>query len=132
MKLASCILALVTASECGPAVVRDGHFPVEFQATHFDITYGHNFKVLNNDLAKEQYVLTMCNSEKPKDATVDATAPLQDGFVRKHFTVPLQTYGSDTSGNQGYFNVLHVTDRQAYISEYVSEPCMQKAHKCSA
>jgi hypothetical protein len=63
---------------------------------------------------------------------VDATAPLQDGFVRKHFTVPLQTYGSDTSGNQGYFNVLDVTDRQAYISQWVSEPCMQKAHKCSA
>ena len=91
----------------------DVYFPTDFRssgkeysvnlAIHFDITYGTNFKVLNNNLAKEQYVLTMCNSATPKDATVDATAPLQDGFVRKHFTVPLQTYGSDTSGNQGFF-----------------------------
>ena len=120
----------------------DVYFPTDFRsagkeysvnlAIHFDITYGTNFKVLNNNLAKEQYVLTMCNSATPKDATVDATAPLKDGFVRKYFTVPLQSYGSDTSGNQGFFNVLGVTDRQAYISEWVSEPCMQKAHGCSA
>ena len=77
MKFASWFGALVAASvsECGPVVVKDGHFPDEFQAAQktysvdhailFDITYAGNFKVLNNNLAKEQYVLTMCDTEKP-------------------------------------------------------------------
>jgi len=142
MKLASCFAALVTANECGQGrtVVRDGHFPVEFQATqktytvdhaiHFDITYGTNFKVLNNDLAKEQYVLTMCNSEAPKDAEVDALAPLGADFTRKHFTVPLQSYGTDTTGPQGQFDILGVHDRQMYVSPYASSPCLQKAVGC--
>merc|ERR1719482_1282533 len=108
MKFALYFAALVTANECGPKLVTDGaHFPTEFQAKeeaytvdfaiHFDITYGSNFKVLNNVLAEEQYVLTMCDSETPKEAAIDAIAPLATGFTRKYFTVPLQSYGSDTT-----------------------------------
>ena len=67
MKFASWFGALVAASvnECGPVVVKDGHFPDEFQAAQktysvdhailFDITYAPsgNFKVLNNKAADE-------------------------------------------------------------------------------
>ena len=145
MKFASWFGALVAASvnECGPVVVKDGHFPDEFQAAQktysvdhailFDITYAPsgNFKVLNNKAADEQYVLTMCDSKAPTDAEVDAVSPLGKGFTRKHFMVPFQTFGSTTSGNVGYLGVLGVYDRQKYISKYSVPPCLVKAHECA-
>jgi hypothetical protein len=142
MKFTLSFAALVSANECGPEVLTDGHvhFPSEFQTTHktysvdhaihFDITYGSNFKVMNNDLAQEQYVLTMCNSATPKETEVDAVAPLAEGFTRKHFTVPLKTYGSDTTGPVAYLDIIGVHDRQMYISQYATAPCLQKAVGC--
>merc|ERR1719379_3394317 len=102
------ISALAAASECGPAVVTDGQFPVESRAVyktytevdyadHFDIAYGSTFKVLNNFPAKEQYVLIMCENEAPDDEAVNEVAPLPEGFVRKSFSIPLPTYGSDST-----------------------------------
>jgi hypothetical protein len=136
------VAAPVTAHECGPAVANDALFPHEFRALqktytvdhaiHFDIVYGNNFKVLNNHLGKEQYVLKMCNSETPETTKVDAIAPLADGFTRKHFTVPLQSYGSDTTGPVAYLDIIGVHDRQMFISQYATAPCLQKAMNCSS
>jgi hypothetical protein len=144
MKFASLFALLVSATECGPKVMEgdDSHFPTAFRslqksysvdfAMQYDITYGSNFKVLNNFAAAEQYVLTMCDSEKPKDEAVDAVSPLQTDFTRKHFTVPLQSYGADTTGPLRKLDVIGVHDRQKYISSSTTAPCLQKALGCDA
>jgi hypothetical protein len=141
MKFASLVALFVSASECGNQVA-DGEalFPTEARtlqktysvdyAMQYDITYGSNFKVLNNFPAAEQYVLTMCDTEKPTDDKVDAVSPLQTDFTRKHFTVPLQSYGTDTTGPVGKFAILDVVDRQKYVTNLASHPCLQKALGC--
>ena len=66
MKFASSVALFVSANECGNKVADGGDlFPTESRtlqktysvdyAMHYDITYGSNFKVLNNFLAAEQY-----------------------------------------------------------------------------
>jgi hypothetical protein len=143
MKFALGFAALAAASECGPTVVKDGQFPAESRAgyktyievdyaDHFDITYASTFKVLNNIPAKEQYVLTMCNNDAPDTATVDATAALPEGFTRKSFTVPLKSYGSDSTATLAFLDIIDVHDRQLYISQYATAPCLQKAMECDA
>merc|ERR1719247_932699 len=143
MKFASGFAALAAASECGPTVVIDGYFPAESRASyhtytevsyadHFDITYADTFKVLNNFAAKEQYVLTMCNNEAPKAEAVDAVAPLKEGFTRKSFSVPLKSYGSDSTATLAFLDIIDVHDRQLYISEYATAPCLQKSMGCDA
>jgi iron complex transport system substrate-binding protein len=145
MKFASGIAALVAATECGPEVVKDGHFPTESRAMYktyttvdyadlFEITYSEdNFKVLNNVKAKEQYVLTMCKSEAPTDDAVDKVAALPSDYTaRKHFTVPLASYGSDSTATLAFLDIIDVHDRQLYISQYATAPCLQKAMECDA
>lgn len=144
MQFASWFGVLVAASECGPEIVKDGNFPLESRAVyktytevdyadHFDITYASTFKVLNNFVAKEQYVLTMCNSDMPTASAVDKVAPLPEAdFVRKNFTVPLKSYGSDSTSTLAFLDIIGVHDRQLYISQYATAPCLQKAMGCDA
>merc|ERR1719201_2443740 len=143
MKFASGFAALAAATECGPTVVVDGYFPAESRASyqtystvdyadHFEIAYGSTFKVLTNTEAKEQYVLTMCNNAAPDSAAVNATAALPAGFARKHFTVPLKSYGSDSTSTLAFLDIIDVHDRQKYISQYATAPCLQKAMGCDA
>jgi iron complex transport system substrate-binding protein len=143
MKFLSGFAALAAAGECGPTVVKDGQFPPESRADyktytqvdyadHFDIIYASTFKVLNNVPAKEQYVLTMCGNDAPDNATIDKAAALPEGFTRKSFTVPLPSYGSDSTATLAFLDIIDVHDRQLYISQYANAPCLQKAMNCSS
>merc|ERR1719174_2945900 len=143
MKFLSGFAALAAAGECGPTVVKDGQFPPESRADyktytqvdyadHFDIIYASTFKVLNNVPAKEQYVLTMCSNEAPDAAAIDKAAALPEGFTRKSFTVPLPSYGSDSTATLAFLDIIDVHDRQKYISQYANAPCLQKAMGCNA
>ena len=141
---------LALAAECGPTVVTDGYFPEDYRVTltqeikskHFDIVYGKNFKVVTNFHAREQYVLTHCGSTAPTDAEVNAVATLPEesaggtgatgAFVRKSFTVPIQSFGDETGTTHGFGDVLGVNDRIAYMSSSVVSACIQKALDCDA
>merc|ERR1719247_741241 len=72
----------------------------------------------------------MCGNDAPKAEAVDAVAPLKEGFTRKSFSVPLKSYGSDSTATLAFLDIIDVHDRQLFISEYASAPCLIKAMGC--
>jgi hypothetical protein len=144
--LAICALLFTArAAECGTEStlreVSDSYFPedarttfvrhdADVQTKHFDIAYGSNFKVVSNNYAKQQYVLTQCGTAAPDEATVNALAALPADFTRKAFTIPLQSWSSDSTGSLSFLDILGVHDRHKHVSQYASAPCLQKAMSC--
>jgi len=96
------------------------------------VAYGKNFKILTEKLSKEQYVLTQCGTEQPSDSDMDAVAPLEDGYQRKHFTIPLQSAVADSTVTSGFLTKLDVQDRVAFVDSYSTGPCLQQAMQCDA
>jgi len=94
------------------------------------IQYTDNFKILTEDFSKEQYILTQCGTTPPTVDEVDAVAPLEEGYTRKFFTIPLQRVGVDGTVAASFLTALGVEDRAAYVSQYAVGPCWQKAHVC--
>jgi hypothetical protein len=96
------------------------------------IKYGTNFKVVTENFAKEQYVLTQCGTTQPTDQEVEALAALPVNFTRKHFEIPLQTVVAEGTVQLAFFEALGLHDRVSYVSEYASGSCWQKAIGCGA
>lgn len=132
----------VTAGECTSSSLEEGgtFFPPERQvkkmqetgADFFEVFYSTTFKVVVSKLVKEHYVLTQCGLEKPSDAEVEKLVPLEAGYQRKHFDVPLQSVLSEETVHLGFLNELGVDDRTDFLSKYATEPCWQKAIGCGA
>jgi len=129
----------VAAGECSTAEleVDATFFPVENRTIlqeahpHFDLFYGPTFKVVVSKPAKEQYVLTQCGQSAPSESEVEAVAPLEAGYLRKNFTVPLQNYTAFRTEHYGFLNYLNVDDRVGHVISAVTEPCWQKALGCN-
>jgi len=98
----------------------------------FTVTYASAFKVLTDSLAKEQYVLTQCGQVRPSDATVDAAAKLQSGYIRKYFSVPVQSAAAMSTILLAFIDSLGVQDRVNFVDSYAVAPCWQKALACHA
>jgi hypothetical protein len=146
-KLLALAIAGVQAAECGTAStlreVTDSYFPetvrMDFvdhntavDKDHFAIYYGSNFKVVNNNFAKQQYVLTQCGTTAPDAAAVTALAALPEGFTQKDFTIPLQSWSSDSTASLAFLDILGVHDRHHFVSDSTNAPCLKKALDCDA
>lgn len=95
--------------------------------------YGENFKVLTDDMAMEQYVLTQCGTQTPSEAEIDAVKSKPSSvYVRKYFTVPLQVAVAMGTSQLHFLEELDVQDRVAYVSEYAVGPCWQMAESCGS
>jgi len=98
----------------------------------FEIKYGSNFKVMLERHAKEMYVLTQCGTTQPNEVQIDAVMMRPNDYTVKHFTVPLQVVGAQTTVVLEFFKALGVEDRVQYVSQYASGACWQKAIGCGA
>jgi len=98
----------------------------------FEIKYGSNFKVMLERHAKEMYVLTQCGTIQPNEVQIDAVMMKPSDYTIKHFTVPLQVVGAQTSVVLEFFTALGVEDRVKYVGQYASGACWQKALGCGA
>lgn len=99
------------------------------------IAYGPGFKVLTNTMAKEQYVLKQCGTlfSQPTDEQIDAVSmkPSSD-YVRKHFTIPLQTVVTSSSVQMAFVEALGIEDRVLYVADTAVGACWQMAAGCNA
>lgn len=98
-------------------------------AALISVAYGNHFKVLTEELAKEQYVLTQCGATQPTDEEVDAVVS-GTGYQRKHFTIPLQNVAAASTTLLSFLRRLGVEDRVAYADAYGVHGCWQKAISC--
>lgn len=131
----------IDRGECWGTELSDGqtYFPDNVQAKSdaslaqlFSILYSDNFKVVTSKMAKEQYVLTQCGQPQPTDAQVTAVAPLESGYMRKYFTVPLQSAVALSTVQLAFLAALDVQDRILHVDQYATGPCWQKAIKCGS
>mmetsp|Transcript_22056 Transcript_22056/g.41552 ORF Transcript_22056/g.41552 Transcript_22056/m.41552 type:complete len:494 (+) Transcript_22056:72-1553(+) len=95
------------------------------------ITYANHFKVITEKLSKEQYVLTQCGMNEPTAQEVDVVVPLETGYQRKFFTIPLQRVIPDTTIGLSMLEALGVQDRVSHVSEFATGACWQKALTCA-
>eukprot|EP00435_Cladocopium_sp_Y103_P017206 s2255_g4.t1 len=119
-------------------------------AALISVAYGNHFKVLTEELAKEQYILTQCGTSQPTDEEVNAIVS-GTGYQRKHFSVPVQSLGSwpthlvrcvgsfwwtrvtaDSTTILAFLKRLGVEDRVAYADAYAVHSCWQKAASCGS
>ena len=106
----------------------DSFAPVSLAMDH-----GDNFKVLTDDMAMEQYVLTQCGTQTPSEAEIDAVKSKPSSvYVRKYFTVPLQVAVAKGTSQLHFLEELDVQDGVAYVSEYAVGPCWQMAESCGS
>eukprot|EP00428_Durinskia_dybowskii_P031988 CAMPEP_0170254276 /NCGR_PEP_ID=MMETSP0116_2-20130129/26985_1 /TAXON_ID=400756 /ORGANISM="Durinskia baltica, Strain CSIRO CS-38" /LENGTH=583 /DNA_ID=CAMNT_0010505273 /DNA_START=60 /DNA_END=1810 /DNA_ORIENTATION=+ len=115
------------------------YFPTNVQASSsyesaqlFDIVYSEAFKIVISRVAKEQYVLTQCGQSKPTDAEVDAAVPLETGYQRKHFDIPLLSAAAGSTVHLAFLDYLDVDDRIRYVDSNAVGPCWQKALTCGS
>lgn len=100
-------------------------------AALISVAYGNHFKVLTEELAKEQYVLTQCGTSQPTDEEVNAIVS-GTGYQRKHFTVPVQDVTAASTTILSFLRRLGVEDRVAYADAYAVHGCWQKAASCGS
>eukprot|EP00931_Biecheleriopsis_adriatica_P053341 TRINITY_DN3120_c0_g1_i2.p1 TRINITY_DN3120_c0_g1~~TRINITY_DN3120_c0_g1_i2.p1 ORF type:complete len:539 (-),score=135.07 TRINITY_DN3120_c0_g1_i2:231-1784(-) len=112
-------------------VVRQAEVEVH-AADLIDVAYGNNFKILTDQISKEQYVLTQCGTPEPSESDLDAVVPLEDGYQRKRFTIPLQSATAASTVQLSFLEKLGVEDRVYYVDGFSSGPCWQKAMQCGA
>ena len=98
-------------------------------ANLISFAYGNHFKVISEELSKEQYVLTQCGLSQPTDAEIDALMP-GTGYQRKHFTIPLQKVTVASTTILTFLDLLNVEDRVAYLDSFATGACWQKANSC--
>jgi len=96
------------------------------------VKYVKNYKVLTDHMAKEQYVLTQCGTSPPTPEALDVVDALATGYVRKHFTIPIQSAIAASTAQLGFVDVLGVQDRFTHVDEYATGSCWQKALSCGA
>lgn len=100
-------------------------------AALISVAYGNHFKVLTEELAKEQYVLTQCGTSQPTDEEVNAIVS-GTGYQRKHFSVPVQDVTAASTTILSFLRRLGVEDRVAYADAYAVHGCWQKAASCGS
>jgi hypothetical protein len=96
------------------------------------VMYEKNYKVLTDHMAKEQYVLTQCGTTPPTPEALNSTAALAAGYVRKHFTIPIQLAIAASTAQLGFVDLLVIQDRFTHVDEYSTGSCWQKALGCGA
>jgi len=95
------------------------------------IKYGSTFKVLQENFAKEMYILMQCGTAKPTDEEIKKVVGyMPTGYTTKHFTIPLQTAASSSSVHLGFFKALGVEDRITSVTQNAVGPCWQKVLGC--
>jgi hypothetical protein len=94
------------------------------------VRYGNNSKVLTEETAKEQYIWTQRGTTAPTDAEISAVAPLEAGYLRKHFLIPLQKVSTGCTSGLGFLRRLDVQGRVSHADQFAPGPCWQKAHAC--
>lgn len=93
----------------------------------FSVSYSRTYKVSSSKLAKEQYVLTQCGQVRPNDADAEKVQPLPSGFIRKHFSVPVQSAAALSTVTLAFIDALDVQDRVKYVDEQAVAACWQRA-----
>jgi hypothetical protein len=91
-----------------------------------------HFKVLTEKMTKEQYIWTQCGSTAPTDAEISAVAPLETGYLRKLFTIPLQKASTYGTTGLGFLRRLDAQGRVSHADQSAPGPCWQNAHACGA
>ncbi|CAK0886569.1 unnamed protein product [Prorocentrum cordatum] len=98
------------------------------------IDYGANFKVLTDEISKEQYILTQCGTDAPSDDEVDAVKARPDSsYSRKSFTIPVQSVVATGTTQLAFIQALGLEDRVHKVTGYAVGACWQKgANECEA
>jgi hypothetical protein len=104
-------------SNTGISVTDTAFTKVNF-AQGFSVTYYKGFKVVENRLAKQVYVLYSCGTPMPAAAAYPAGA--------KVFQVPLSSISVTDTTALGFVSLLGLQDRVMYTTSYSVAPCMQK------
>lgn len=90
-------------------------------AVGFSVTYYKNYKVVNNTLAGEVYVLYQCGTTLPDTLPQGA----------KVFQVPLASVSVPDTTPFAFINALGVADRVHSVSPYTTAPCGQQLVACN-
>ncbi|KAI3437818.1 hypothetical protein D9Q98_000265 [Chlorella vulgaris] len=91
-------------------------------ALGFTVTYFPAYKVVNNTIAGEVYVLYQCGADAPPAAS------FPEGT--KFFNIPLTSVSAPETVPYAFLENLGVTDRVHDVSEYVASPCGQALLAC--
>lgn len=91
-------------------------------ALGFTVTYHPTYKVVNNTIADEVYVLFQCGADAPPEAD------FPEGT--KFFRVPLTSISAPETVPYSFVELLGLTDRVHDVSEYVVSPCGQALLAC--
>lgn len=88
-------------------------------ADDFDVIYSSTFKIVDNLKINETYVLYSCGTKKPnlKDLKLEHA---------KLFEIPLTSVSLYDGTSAGFMNLLNISDRVTYTSEYAVDSCYQK------
>lgn len=90
-------------------------------ALGFTVKYYNTYKVVNNTIAGEVYVLYQCGSQPPKEVPQGA----------KVFAVPLTAVATPDTTAFAFLDALGVQDRVVSLSPFVSAPCGQALVECN-
>lgn len=92
-------------------------------ADDFRVTYGENYKFVENLRVNETYLLYQCGTR------LRDLSPFPDNV--KMFEIPLSTVALDDVTSSSFFAELDVTDRVSFVSAYATDSCLQKvSHRC--
>jgi hypothetical protein len=90
------------------------------------IDYGTNFKVLTDEISKEQYVLTQCGTEPPSDDEIDSVRARPDNsYLRKNFAIPVRTVIATSTTQLSFIQALGLEDRVHKVTGYAVGACWQ-------
>eukprot|EP00891_Asterochloris_glomerata_P001563 jgi/Astpho2/1563/Aster-x1015 len=87
------------------------------------VQYMEQFKLVNNSVAEEIYVLYQCGTPAPSKAQFAKGA--------KFFPIPLKTVIASDNTSYAFLDVLNVTDRVVSTSNATTSPCGQLLTLCN-
>lgn len=104
----------------GDDSTRDGFKTTVNTAVGFTVTYYDTYKVVDNTISGQTYVLYVCGSDKP---LVGAPGVSENA---KFFQIPLTSVSVSETVPYAFLEALGVDDRVHDVSPYVASACGQK------
>ncbi|KAI8105243.1 hypothetical protein M9435_000411 [Picochlorum sp. BPE23] len=104
----------------GDGSTRDGFKTTVNTAVGFTVTYYDTYKVVDNTISGQTYVLYVCGSDKP---SVGAPGVSEDA---KFFQIPLTSVSVAETVPYAFLEALGVDDRVHDVSPFVTSACGQK------
>jgi len=100
-------------------------------AALFSIKYGRHFKVVEEHMSKEQYVLIQCGCGNATTQEIDAIAPLPSSYTRKVFQIPLDNVATESTVQLEFFKELGLIDRVLFGASNGVGACWVKMKNCN-